>query len=140
MYSHSGARGVNHEWRAFSPSIGELSYVYAMIYRRLGGSAFTSLTSESLGCATFVQLTPANVLLSLANCQLTRSPMPLTNNQRHQLVSLCPEAFRVWEELNAHREDIDAAVKALKKHLKSKKTEDGEDLDCSEVENNSIEP
>jgi hypothetical protein len=136
MYWHSSARGVNHEWRASSTGLGELSYVYAVVYRRLGGPAFTSLSSETLGCATFVQLTPANILLSLAGYPFTRSPMPLANNQSHQLVSLPLGALKIWEELTAHQEAVDVAVTVLKKDIKSKNPKVGEDGEGSEVDNN----
>ncbi|KAI0060330.1 hypothetical protein BV25DRAFT_977826 [Artomyces pyxidatus] len=122
LYTHTGARGVMHEWAPAARSIGDPSYINVQVYRKMYGNTYTSVSCQSLGCATFLRIPRTHFIFSLAtaSASITRKDVQTDAGHPFSFVTLCSFSSALVTSLSTRSADLSLAVLQLQDMMSSK--------------------
>ncbi|KAH7929600.1 hypothetical protein BV22DRAFT_1029216 [Leucogyrophana mollusca] len=129
MYTHSGGRGVRHEWTSSVRRLGIASYINVRVYRFSHGSSYSSMSCPSLGCSAFMRVPATHLIFSFGTASSNIVLRTLETEAAHpfMLVTLCSLASGVLRELRARATEVSSAVQLMVKSRKAAPTRKGPD-------------
>lgn len=107
MYHLNGGR---HEWMEHTDQLGTISYISVQVYAPVGGRSFSSVACRDLDCATFLHVSAAHIIFSLASYSISKQSLPLSGASS-SIVGLCPAThvlFKAWQDLSPSQNWIEA--------------------------------
>ncbi|KZV90016.1 hypothetical protein EXIGLDRAFT_771222 [Exidia glandulosa HHB12029] len=112
-------------------ALSSASYISLQLYVPFSRGSWTSIACTQLGCPTFIQIPPNNVVFAFDTFKISRSTVELGGRTIRTLI---PDAkvVEIINTLQAKAKQLHAAVKAHKAAMKTGRNREAQDASSSE--------